>query len=93
MQRAGQLDSAQRLSKLRAHGSRQVLDVRNLDQDGLLCGRDPHGYANVGWLLGLHDRPGGERPVFGTVRYMNAAGLERKFDMKGYVGMVEAFER
>ena len=54
-----------------------------------LCGRDPNGWANVGWIFGLHDRPWGpERPIFGKVRYMNAAGLERKFDMRAYVDKV-----
>jgi len=34
-------------------------------------------------------QPRGERKVFGTVRYMNAAGLERKFDMGRQVEKVE----
>lgn len=56
-----------------------------------LCGRDPNAWANVGWIFGLHDRPWGpERPIFGKVRYMNAAGLERKFDMGAYVEKVGA---
>lgn len=50
-----------------------------------LDGRDPNSYANAGWIFGLHDRPWGERPIFGTVRYMNAKGLERKFDIGAYV--------
>ena len=55
-----------------------------------LCGRDPNSFANVGWIYGLHDRPWGpERPVFGLIRYMNAAGLKRKFDMPGYIKAVE----
>jgi deoxyribodipyrimidine photo-lyase len=29
-----------------------------------------------------------ERAIFGKVRYMNAAGLKRKFDMVGYVRRV-----
>jgi len=48
-------------------------------------GRDPNGYANVAWIFGLHDRPWTERAIFGTVRYMNSAGLERKFDIGRYV--------
>ena len=48
-------------------------------------GRDPNSYAGVAWCFGKHDRPWAERPVFGKVRYMNSAGLERKFDMKPYV--------
>ena len=30
-----------------------------------------------------------ERPVFGKVRYMNAAGLKRKFDADKYVKLIE----
>jgi deoxyribodipyrimidine photo-lyase len=55
----------------------------------LLDGRDPNSYGNVGWLFGLHDRPWGERPIFGTVRYMAASGLERKTDPTAYVRKVE----
>jgi len=55
-----------------------------------LCGRDPISYASVGWIFGLHDRPWGpERPVFGLVRYMNEAGLRRKFDMDAYVNKID----
>ena len=50
-----------------------------------LDGRDPNSYAGVAWCFGMHDRPWAERPVFGKVRYMNAAGLERKFNIKAYV--------
>jgi deoxyribodipyrimidine photo-lyase len=50
-----------------------------------LDGRDPNGYAGVAWCFGAHDRPWPERSVFGKVRYMNAAGLERKFDMPAYL--------
>ncbi len=50
-----------------------------------LDGRDPNGFAGVAWCFGKHDRPWGERPVFGKVRYMNAAGLRRKFDMGPYL--------
>ncbi len=53
-----------------------------------LDGRDPLSYANVGWIFGLHDRPWQERDIFGQVRYMNAAGLERKFDIGRYVQWV-----
>ena len=61
-------------------------DLLYLNNKYFLCGRDPVAYANVAWVFGLHDRPWGPaRPVFGTVRYMNAAGLERKFDMEAYV--------
>jgi deoxyribodipyrimidine photo-lyase len=49
-------------------------------------GRDPVSFANVHWCFGKHDRPFAERAVFGKVRYMNAAGLKRKYDMAAYVG-------
>lgn len=48
-------------------------------------GRDPNGFAGVAWCFGKHDRPWGERPIFGLVRYMNEAGLRRKFDADRYV--------
>lgn len=60
-----------------------------LNNKYFLCGRDPNAFANVAWIFGLHDRPWGERKIFGTVRYMNAAGLERKFDMGAYVKWVD----
>jgi deoxyribodipyrimidine photo-lyase len=50
-----------------------------------LDGRDPNGFTGVAWCFGLHDRPWTERPVFGTIRYMNANGLRRKFDIQAYL--------
>jgi deoxyribodipyrimidine photo-lyase len=47
-----------------------------------LDGRDPNGYAGVAWCLGKHDRPWVKRPIFGNIRYMNANGLKRKFDIE-----------
>jgi deoxyribodipyrimidine photo-lyase len=61
-----------------------------LNNKYFLCGRDPNAFANIAWLFGLHDRPWGRRNIFGTIRYMNAAGLERKFDMDAYVKKVES---
>jgi deoxyribodipyrimidine photo-lyase len=55
-----------------------------------LDGRDPNGFAGVAWCFGKHDRAWKERPIFGKVRYMNAAGLTRKFDIEAYVKRVEA---
>jgi deoxyribodipyrimidine photo-lyase len=48
-------------------------------------GRDPNGYAGVAWCFGKHDRPWGEHPVFGMVRWMSPDGLRRKFDMETYL--------
>jgi deoxyribodipyrimidine photo-lyase len=54
-----------------------------------LDGRDPNGYAGIAWSIGgLHDRPWFERPVYGRIRYMNAAGCARKFDVQRYIGSV-----
>ena len=48
-------------------------------------GRDPNGFVGVAWCLGRHDRAWTERPVYGKIRYMNANGLNRKFDIQAYV--------
>ena len=63
-----------------------------LNNKYFLDGRDPSGWANVAWCFGLHDRPWGERPIFGKIRYMNAAGLQRKFDIQAYVRYTEHLE-
>ena len=55
-----------------------------------LDGRDANSFAGVAWCFGKHDRPWQERDVFGTVRYMNARGLERKFDMDAYLSRVKS---
>ena len=54
-----------------------------------LDGRDANSYANVGWIFGLHDRPWGERAIYGTIRAMTAAGLRRKIDVPGYIADVD----
>ncbi|MFA9479657.1 deoxyribodipyrimidine photo-lyase [Phycisphaerales bacterium AB-hyl4] len=69
------------------HAYRVALALNNR---WFLDGRDANSFANVAWVFGLHDRPWAERPVFGTVRYMAATGLERKCDIQGYVRKVEA---
>ncbi len=63
--------------------------TRTLNDRYFLDGRDPNSYANVAWVYGRHDRPWPERPVFGKVRSMVAAGLERKGDPDAYVAKVE----
>lgn len=50
-----------------------------------LDGRDPNSFAGIAWCFGKHDRPWTRRPIFGSVRYMNEAGLKRKFDMEAYI--------
>jgi len=55
-----------------------------------LDGRDPNGFTGVAWCFGKHDRAWSERSVFGKIRYMNARGLRRKFDIDDYVRRVDA---
>lgn len=53
-----------------------------------LDGRDPNGYAGIAWaIVGKHDRPWFDRPVFGLVRYMSGESTGRKFDSRWYVEM------
>ena len=55
-----------------------------------LDGREPNGYAGVAWSIGgLHDRPWFDRAVYGKIRYMNASGCARKFDVKQYIARNE----
>jgi deoxyribodipyrimidine photo-lyase len=54
-----------------------------------LDGRDPNSFAGVAWCFGKHDRPWGERPIFGKVRYMNFAGLKRKFNVQLYIDQIK----
>jgi len=53
-----------------------------------LDGRDANSFTGIAWCFGKHDRPWTEREIFGTVRYMNANGLKRKFDIDAYVRKV-----
>jgi deoxyribodipyrimidine photo-lyase len=48
-------------------------------------GNTPNGYTGVAWCFGKHDRAWPERKIFGKLRYMNAGGLKRKFDIDQYV--------
>lgn len=59
-----------------------------------LDGRDPNGYAGIAWaLVGKHDRPWFDRPVFGQVRYMSYESTRRKFNSERYIEQVERLER
>ncbi len=60
-----------------------------LNNTYLLDGRDPNSFAGVAWCFGKHDRAWPARPVFGKVRYMNAQGLKRKFDIDAYVRRID----
>lgn len=54
-----------------------------------LDGRDPNAFAGVAWCFGKHDRPWQTREIYGMVRYMNASGLTRKFDMAAYLSRIQ----
>jgi len=55
-----------------------------------LDGRDPNGYAGIAWaIVGKHDRPWFERPIFGKVRYMSFNSTSKKFDSKRYMEQME----
>lgn len=85
---------------MRMYWGKKVIEWSNTPEDAFrrllamnnkyfLDGRDPNSYCGVGWIFGLHDRAWTRRPVFGTIRYMNAKGLERKFDINAYVRWTE----
>ncbi|WP_448874305.1 deoxyribodipyrimidine photo-lyase [Desulfobulbus propionicus] len=51
-----------------------------------LDGRETNGYTGIAWSIGgVHDRGWSERPIFGTIRYMNESGARRKFDVHRYI--------
>jgi deoxyribodipyrimidine photo-lyase len=51
-----------------------------------LDGRDPNGYSGIAWaMVGKHDRPWFDRPVFGLIRYMSGESTGKKFDSKRYM--------
>lgn len=54
--------------------------------------RDPNTYANILWCFGLHDRPWPERPIYGTIRSMSRAGMDRKTDVAAYLREIEALQ-
>ncbi|HEX7538778.1 MAG TPA: deoxyribodipyrimidine photo-lyase [Syntrophales bacterium] len=77
-------------SRTPAEAFRTALRLNNKYE---LDGRDPNGFAGVAWCFGKHDRAWFERKVFGKIRYMNDAGLRRKFDMDAYLKKVAVLEK
>jgi deoxyribodipyrimidine photo-lyase len=56
-----------------------------------LDGRDPNGYAGIAWaIVGKHDRPWFDRPIFGQIRYMSFASTSKKFDSRRYIEQMRA---
>jgi deoxyribodipyrimidine photo-lyase len=89
---------------MRMYWGKKILEWSDTPQDAhatalylnnkyFIDGRDANSFANVAWVFGQHDRGWTERGVFGKVRYMNAAGLERKAKPKEYVAKVDQLER
>jgi deoxyribodipyrimidine photo-lyase len=85
---------------MRMYWSKKILEWSRRPEEGFrialhlnnkyeLDGRDPNGFAGVAWCFGKHDRAWSERPIFGKIRYMNAAGLRRKLDADAYVRKIE----
>ena len=64
-----------------------------LNNTYFLDGRDANSYAGIAWCYGRHDRAWPERPIFGKLRYMNQAGLERKFKMNDYLERIKQIEQ
>ncbi len=62
-----------------------------LNDKYFLDGRDPNGYAGIGWsIAGKFDRPWFDRPIFGTIRYMSGNAAAKKFDAKQYIAQMAA---
>jgi deoxyribodipyrimidine photo-lyase len=56
-----------------------------------LDGRDPNGYAGIAWaIVGKHDRPWFNRPIFGLIRPMSGAAIEKKTDTESYIRRFQA---
>lgn len=60
-----------------------------LNNKYFIDGRDANSYTGVAWCFGKHDHGWKEREIFGKLRYMNANGLKRKFDIEKYVNKID----
>jgi deoxyribodipyrimidine photo-lyase len=65
--------------------------IKTLNNTYFIDGRDANSYAGIAWCFGKHDRAWTEREIFGKLRYMNAKGLERKFDIHRYVAKMDQY--
>lgn len=82
---------------LRMYWAKKILEWTKSPKDALkiaitlndkyeLDGRDPNGYAGIAWsILGVHDRPWFNRPIFGQIRYMSYNGCKQKFDVNNFI--------
>jgi deoxyribodipyrimidine photo-lyase len=55
-----------------------------------LDGWNPNSWTGILWCFGLHDRPWGERTIFGKIRYMSGENRQRKIDVSRYIEQVKA---
>lgn len=65
--------------------------ITYLNNKYFIDGRDANSYTGIAWCFGKHDRAWIERPIFGKLRYMNKAGLYKKFDIEKYIEKVDKF--
>lgn len=82
---------------MRMYWAKKILEWSKTPQDAIdkavylndkyeLDGYEANGYVGILWAIaGIHDRPWFERPIYGSIRYMNDNGLKRKFDIDAYV--------
>jgi deoxyribodipyrimidine photo-lyase len=78
---------------MRMYWGKKIIEWSKTPEEAFRDGRDPNGFTGVAWCFGKHDRPWGERDIFGKIRYMNAAGLKRKFDADAYVEKIAKLRR
>lgn len=82
---------------MRMYWAKKVLEWSSSPQEAIdtliylndfysIDGGDPNGYTGIMWsVCGVHDRPWGERQVYGSIRCMVYSGLKRKFPIEDYV--------
>lgn len=72
-----------------SHTYKEAYDIiKTLNDTYFIDGRDANGYTGIAWCFGRHDRAWTERNIFGKLRYMNANGLKRKFNIEEYVNQM-----
>ena len=87
----------------RMYWGKKVIEWSGSHQDALdtmiylhdryaLDGRDPNTYTNILWCFGLHDRPWGERAIFGMTRFMSLDGMKRKTGVDAYLREIADLE-
>jgi deoxyribodipyrimidine photo-lyase len=85
---------AKKILEWSASPEEALADAIYLNDKYQLDGRDPNGYTGIAWSIGgVHDRPWGERDIFGKIRYMSYDGCRRKFDVASYIEGVSKLAR